>query len=232
MPYHEQPISYRPQNPPHTPFRQAQQAWDLRLGTATAQARNWRLAFFTLATSTALLAGSLAVLITQKRIVPILVGLNKETGEASVVGAVSKNQTQPGPLEVKYFLAQFIRFVRAISLDQVVIKQNWLRAYAFMRPEAAGLLNEMSQKDVNSPLNKIGKVLVTVQPLSILQIPETNSYQLRWRETVFAVHGPKLEEYTMLGTFILEIDPPEDEQTLQENPLGIFIKSFQWNREL
>jgi type IV secretory pathway TrbF-like protein len=36
----------------------------------------------------------------------------------------------------------------------------------------------------------------------------------------------------MLATFIIEIDPPKDEQTLQENPLGLFIKSFQWNREL
>jgi type IV secretory pathway TrbF-like protein len=114
----------------------------------------------------------------------------------------------------------------------VVIKQNWLKAYMFLRPEAAGLLNEITQKDTSSPLSKLGKVLVSVQPLSIVQIPETDSYQLRWKETVFATHGTKLEEYTMLATFIIEIDPPKDEQTLQENPLGLFIKSFQWNREL
>jgi type IV secretion system protein VirB5 len=178
------------------------------------------------------MAAGLVLLISQKRVVPIIVGLDKQTGEATVVGPADQSSKQPGPLEVKYFLAQFIRSVRSVSLDQVVIKQNWLRAYSYLRPEAAGLLNELTQKDSNSPLNKIGKVLVTVQPLSILQIPETSSYQLRWKETVFATHGTKLEEYTMLATFILEIDPPKDEQTLQENPLGIFIKSFQWNREL
>ena len=231
-PFLAHPSPFKPATPVETPFRQAQQAWDLRLGTAHAQAKNWRLAFFALCSITSIIGLSLAILISQQRVIPILVGLDKETGEATVVGPAEAHTKQPGPLEVKYFLAQFIRYVRTVSLDQVVIKQNWLRAYSFLRPEAAGLLNELTQKDTNSPLNKIGKVLVTVQPLSIVPIPETNSYQLRWRESVFATHGTKLEEYTMLATFILEIDPPKDEQTIQENPLGIFIKSFQWNREL
>ncbi len=231
-PFLAHPVSFKATTAPETPFRQAQQVWDQRQGTALAQAKNWRLAFFALSALTIVMGVSLITLASQQRIIPILVGLDKQTGEATVVGPAEERSAQPGPLEVKYFLAQFLRFVRTVSLDQVVIKQNWLKAYSFLRPEAAGLLNEMTQKDVNSPLNKIGKVLVTVQPLSILQIPETNSYQLRWRETVFATHGTKLEEYTMLATFILEIDPPKDEQTLQENPLGIFIKSFQWNREL
>jgi type IV secretory pathway TrbF-like protein len=231
-PFLAHPTSFKPNKAPETPFRQAQQAWDLRLGTASAQAKNWRLAFFALTALTALMGVSLVSLIAQKRVVPILVGLDKQTGEASVIGPAEQNTKQPGPLEVKYFLAQFIRFVRTVSLDQVVIKQNWLKAYMFLRPEAAGLLNEITQKDTSSPLSKLGKVLVSVQPLSIVQIPETDSYQLRWKETVFATHGTKLEEYTMLATFIIEIDPPKDEQTLQENPLGLFIKSFQWNREL
>ncbi len=231
-PFLAHPTSYKTTQGPETPFKQAQQVWDLRLGTASAQAKNWRLAFFALATLATLLALSLMSLIAQKRVVPILVGLDKQTGEASVIGPADYHTKQPGPLEIKYFLAQFIRLVRTVSLDQVVIKQNWLRAYSFLRPEAAGLLNELTQKDTASPLSKIGKVLVSVQPLSILQIPETNSYQLRWRETAFATHGAKLDEYTMLATFIIELDPPQDEQTLQENPLGLFIKSFQWNREL
>jgi type IV secretory pathway TrbF-like protein len=231
-PFLAHPVSFKPVAAPETPFRQAQQAWDLRQGTALSHAKNWRLAFFTVSALTIVMGISLVALISQQRIIPILVGLDKQTGEATVLGPAEQHTTSPGPLEVKYFLAQFLRFVRTVSLDQVVIKQNWLKAYSFLRPEAAGLLNEMTQKDANSPLNKIGKVLVAVQPLSIVQIPETPSYQLRWRETVYASHGTKLEEYTMLATFSIEIDPPKDQQTLQENPLGLFIKSFQWNREL
>jgi type IV secretory pathway TrbF-like protein len=113
-----------------------------------------------------------------------------------------------------------------------MIRQNWIKTYGFLRADAAALLNEMTQKDPNSPINKIGKVLITVQPLSIVKIPDTSSYQLRWQETVFSLHGQREDEYTMLATVIIELDPPKDEQTLQDNPLGLFIKSFQWNREL
>lgn len=231
-PFLAQPISFKPESPVTTPFRSAQQVWDARLGTATAQARNWRTAFFCTCALLVIMGISLISLINQQRVIPVMVGLDKQTGEPTVLGSVGEQNYQPGPMEVKFFLAQFIRYVRAVSLDPVVIKQNWLRAYSLLRPEAAGLLNELTQKDPNSPLAKIGKVLVSVQPLSIVQIPETNSYQLRWKETVFASHGTKLEEYTMLATFIIEFDPPSNEQTLQDNPLGIFIKSFQWNREL
>ncbi len=231
-PFLAQPISFKPDSSVTTPFRSAQQVWDARLGTATAQARNWRMAFFCTCALLVLMGLSLISLINQQRVIPVMVGLDKQTGEPTIIGSVEEHNYQPGPMEVKFFLAQFIRYVRAVSLDPVVIKQNWLRAYSLLRPEAAGLLNELTQKDPNSPLAKIGKVLVSVQPLSILQIPETNSFQLRWKETVFASHGTKLEEYTMLATFIIEFAPPSNEQTLQDNPLGIFIKSFQWNREL
>jgi type IV secretion system protein VirB5 len=231
-PFQTSPQSFKPNAAIETPYRAAQQAWDERLGSAVIQAKNWRFAF--LATCALLLCTSLSLfaLVHQQRIIPVVVALDKESGEPTVVGPVDQRKYQPGPLEIKYFLSQFIRFVRSVPLDQVVIKQNWLRAYAFMRKEAAGLLNEMTQKEADSPFNKIGKVLVSVQPLSILQIPDTSSYQLRWKETVYSSNGTKIQEYTMLATFIIEIDPPKDEQTLQENPLGVFIKNFQWNREL
>lgn len=167
-PFLAQPISFKPEAPVTTPFRSAQQVWDARLGTATAQARNWRMAFFCTCALLVIMGISLICLVNQQRVIPVMVGLDKQTGEPTIVGPVDEHNYQPGPMEVKFFLAQFIRYVRAVSLDPVVIKQNWLRAYSLLRPEAAGLLNEITQKDPNSPLAKIGKVLVSVQPLSIL----------------------------------------------------------------
>jgi type IV secretion system protein VirB5 len=231
-PYLTSPTSYKPSKNGETPYLAAQQEWDNRIGSVVSQARNWRYAFFSVA---ALLFGTIAALIilaNQQQVIPVVVALDKDSGEPTVVGPVDQKKYQPGPLEIKYFLSQFVRHVRSIPLDQVLIKQNWLRAYSFLRKDAAGLLNEMTQKDPNSPLKKIGKVLVTTQPISVLQIPDTDSYQMRWKETVYSSQGSKLEEYTMLATFIVELDPPKDSNTLQENPLGLFIKNFQWNREI
>ena len=226
------PVSMKPSTVPETPFMRAKQEWDHRMGATVVQAKNWRLAFFSLALLTLVLSLSLLAQVRQAKVIPVLVGIERERGEPVVLGAAAEKQYQLGALEIKYFLSQFIRYVRSIPLDPVVVKQNWLKAYAYLRRDAAGLLNEMTNSEAQSPLKQIGKVVVSVQPLSVVQVPETNSYQLRWRETAYSSSGQKLDEYTMLGTFLIEIDPPQDEKTLQENPLGIFIRSFQWNREL
>ena len=226
------PVPLRPKGIPETPFLRARQEWDTRMGDAVVRAKNWRLAFFSQAVFSALLLAAVIVQINKRQVIPILVGLDRERGEPTVLGPVDESKYQPGPLEVKYFLSQFIRFVRSVPSDSVVIKQNWLRAYSFLRKDAAGMLNELTNNNLDSPLKKIGKVVVSVQPLSVVQIPEANSYQVRWQETVYSAQGMKADEYTMLGTFVLEFEPPGDEQTIQENPLGLFIKSFQWNREL
>lgn len=226
------PVPMKPATVPETPFARAKQEWDLRIGTNVAQARNWRLAFFSMAIFSSILAASLFSQVQSAKVIPVLVGIDRERGEPTVIGPASKSQYQIGALEIKYFLSQFIRFVRSIPLDPVIVKQNWLRAYSYLRRDAAGLLNEMTNSETESPLKKIGKVVVSIQPISVVQVPETNSYQVRWRETAYSSGGQKLDEYTMLGTFLVEIEPPKDEQTLQENPLGLFIRSFQWNREL
>ena len=226
------PVNTKATLSPETPFKKAKQEWDERIGSSVVQARNWRTCCFITLVLSIILTGVIAYLVTQNRVIPIMVGLDKESGEAKAIGKVEDGVFSPGPLQIKYFLSQFIRFVRAVPLDQVVIKQNWLRAYTYLRSDASGLLNEITVKDADSPLKKIGKLIVSVQPISVIQIPDTNSYQMRWKETQYSAQGQKMDEYSMVGTFSIEIDPPKDEETIQENPLGLFIKSFQWNREL
>jgi type IV secretion system protein TrbF len=224
--------SMKPSETIDSPFLRAKQEWDLRMGSSIIQARNWRFAFVLAMVCSGLLGALNILQLSKANVIPVLVGLDKETGEPTVVGPAPSKQYKPGPLETKYFLSQFIRFVRSVPTDSVVIKQNWLRAYSFLRKDAASLLNEMTNKDEESPLKKIGKIIVSIQPISVVQIPDTDSFQVRWKETTYSSTGNKIEDYTMLGTFLIEIDPPKDEQTLKENPLGLFIKNFQWNREL
>lgn len=226
------PVSMKPRVPPQSPFQRAKDEWDGRIGSAVAQARNWRIAFMIMGLLTISLSAALIVQIHKEKVVPILVGLNPSTGEPTVLGEALPQAKKPGGLEVKYFLSEFIRYVRSVPLDQVMIKQNWKRAYSYLRKDAAAYLNELTQKDESSPLKKIGSLIVSVQPLSVVPIPDTDSFQVRWKESVFSSSGSKVDEYTMLGTFAIQIEAPTDEQMIQDNPLGIFIKSFEWNREL
>jgi len=217
---------------PETPYMQAKQEWDNRMGLSLAHAKNWRVAALVMMTATTLLSAALIVLSGQRKVFPIVIGLNATTGEPVVIGDPEKLKKQPGALEIKYFLSELIRLVRTVPLDPVLLKGNWLRSYSYLRKDAAGYLNQLTAEDKDSPLTKLGKKAVSVQPLSVVQIPETKSFQVRWRESVYTNSGQKLDEYSMLGTFTIEFEEPTNELSIRDNPLGIFVSSFQWNKEL
>lgn len=227
-----EPLNYKPSGHPVTPYLRAQQEWDDRIGATVVQARNWRVACIGALTISLVLAGGLIFLSTQNKTVPVIVGIDKERGEPVVFGKVSEHSYQPQAQEIKYFLSQFVTLVRGVPQDPVLIKQNWLKAYAFLRHDAANVLNDVTNKDPESPLKKIGAQTVIVQPLSVVQVADGNSFQARWEESIYNQQGNPVQRYTMNGVFTIELEPPRDEKALNQNPLGLYITNFQWNREL
>lgn len=226
------PQSYKPENSVETPYLRARKEWDERLGMTVVQAKNWRMAFML----SALLCLGLFLLnvyqVTQQKVVPFIVGVNEQTGEPRVFGKVDHKPYEPREEEIRYFLSQFVQYVRAVPSDPVVIKKNWLLAYQFLRPSASTLLNNITNTDINSPLKRIGQETATAALISVTRVAGSESFQVRWKEARFTKNGAPIEDYTMTGVFTFEIDTPEDEEALLANPLGLFITNFQWNREL
>jgi len=178
------------------------------------------------------LLGLSAQQISQHKVIPMVITVGATSGEAQVLGKAGTGTYAPGEPQIRYFLIQFIKFVRGVPSDSVVIKDNWLKAYRFLRSEAAQTLNLITNGDDAGPLKKIGQETVAVQPISVLFVQGSNSYQARWSETVYDKDGIATDTYTMTGLFTIEIEPPSTEEAVLVNPLGIFIKSFQWNRDL
>lgn len=226
------PANYLTKKAPETPFNRARAELDGLLGNATVRAANWRLAFFFTVLVTIGLTICLIHQVTTRKVIPVIVAIDKERGEPIVLGDANDRIHKPGELEIKYFLGQFIRDVRAIPSDPVVLKQNWIQAYAYMRKGAATLLNNLTNDDETNPLKKVGEVALLPQLLSIVQVPGSDAYQAHWKETLFNKESQKIDEYTMLGTFSVEVEVPTDLKSLNENPLGLYITDFQWNREL
>jgi len=227
-----EPLNVKPLQAPITPFLRAQQEWDDRIGATVVRAKNWRVAFVISSLTTLTLSLALIQQTAQSRVIPVVVGLDKERGEAVVLGRVTEGAFLPSVLEIKFFITHFINLVRNVPSDPVLIRQSWLKAYLFLRREAANQLNDITNKDESSPLKKIGAQTVTVQPVSVVQVAGSSSYQARWQETVYDDHGNQIENYIMNGVFTIELEPPRDEKILNENPLGLYIRSFQWNKEI
>ncbi len=230
---HIGPINcYKPLESVETPYLRAKQEWDTRIGTSVNQAKNWRVACFSMGLISLLLVISNMYQLSQSKIVPYLIAVNEKSGEPKIIGKIDTVDYEPREQEVKYFLGQFIQSVRGVSSDAVVIKRNWLNAYKFLKKEAATLLNNITNLDKASPLNNIGEQTITMQLISIVKVGESKSYQARWNENRFSKDGGLLESYTMTAVFTLEFEQPMDIETLNVNPLGIFITNFQWNKEL
>ncbi len=226
------PRSYKSAQPLETPFLRAKQQWDDRIGSSVVQAKNWRMAFFLSSLMSLTLLVACLYQVRERKIIPIIVGIDKERGEPVVIGPAGENSYKPQLQEIKYFLSQFITSVRSVPTDPVLIKHQWMRAYKFLRPEASNMLNDLTNKDENSPLKRIGEQTVIIKPISVTQVSETNSFQARWEEIIYEKQGSLKERYVMTGIFTIDLDPPRTEENLLVNPLGLFIKNFQWNREL
>ena len=119
---------------PETPYQKAKQVVDNRLGSALTRGKNWRLAFFGQTALCASLAGGLIWQGAQATIVPWVV----EVDETSGVKASGPAQTnfKPSDAQIANQLARFIKNVRSVSIDPVVLRDNWMNAYnyATIRP--------------------------------------------------------------------------------------------------
>ncbi len=211
---------------PITPYQKAAQLWDERIGSARAQAKNWRLmAFGALALSGGLSAGLLWQS-TQSRVTPYVVEVDK-FGEARAVAPAIQNY-QPTDAQIAWHLAQFIGNVRAISTDPVLVRKNWLAAYDFVTGRAALFLNDYARN--SDPFSQIGVKSVSTQVTSVVRASDA-SFQVKWTEQHFE-RGSLARTERWTAILAIAIQPPRMADALRKNPLGLFVNAIDWSREL
>ncbi|WP_306253764.1 conjugal transfer protein TrbF [Parvularcula sp. IMCC14364] len=221
----------RPQNHygesavPETPYQKAGQVWDERLGSARVQARNWRLAAFGLL----LLAGGLAIAVvwqgSRSIVTPYVVEVS-EHGTARAIGP-AMDAYSPTDAQIAWHLAEFIKLVRAVSIDPVVVRENWLQAYDYTTDRGAATLNEYARE--NDPFAEVGERSVSVEIISVVR-SSGDTFDIRWQETSFRQGRiEKTERYTASLTTVLT--PPRNVDTLRRNPLGIYVHGLDWSKD-
>ena len=217
---------YSDPSPAESPYQRAGKVWDERIGDARVQARNWRLAAFCSFGLSFLTLGGYIYERQNTHIATYVVPINEygRPGRIELAGRVYN----PTIAETGYFLADWVRLVRSKSIDPIVIRDDWRRAYAFVSGPAAGQLNDYAR--THDPFSRVGQEAVTVEIVSVLP-RSASTYQVQWRETTTDT-GVTSPPETWTGLFTVAINPPKTEQELRANPLGIFVTNLQWSREL
>ncbi|WP_296555463.1 conjugal transfer protein TrbF [Pigmentiphaga sp.] len=219
-------VRYADTPQPATPYQSAAQAWDQRIGSARVQAANWRLMAFGCLFLALLMAAGLVWRAGQSLVQPYVV----EVDQAGQVRAIGEAATpyKPSDAQIAHHLARFITLVRSVSIDPIVVRQNWLDAYEATTDRGAAVLNDHAR--TNDPFARIGQESVTVQVSSVVRASDA-SFQVRWTERRY-VNGAAagLERWTAVVSTVLQ--PPRTEEKLRRNPLGIYVNGLSWSREL
>jgi len=209
-----------------TPYQRAAQVWDERIGSARVQARNWRLmAFGGLALSTGL-SGGLLWQSLQSRVVPYVVEVDR-LGEARAVAPVASN-FQPTDPQIAWHLGRFITNVRSVSLDPVLMRQDWLSAYDYVTARGAKFLSEYARS--SSPFAEVGTRTVSVQVTSVVRASD-RSFQVKWTETAYE-HGSLSGTSRWTAILSVSVKPPRSAETLRKNPLGLYVDAIDWSKEI
>ncbi len=208
-----------------TPYKKARQHWDQRIGSARVQAANWRLIALLMAVLLLFCLGIIAWQMQSSRLIPYVVEVS-DKGHIRAIGPAEKHY-RPKDEQIAFHLADFITHIRSLPADPVIVRQNWLKAYAFVTGHAATTLSDHARK--NNPFKQLGSRTVAVEILSVVRASK-DSFQVRWKETVY-LNGSadSTTPYTALLTITLQ--PPVRKNILMNNPLGIFIKDLNWSAE-
>lgn len=210
---------------PATPYQRAAQAWDDRIGSARVQAKNWRLMAFASIALTSTFAAALLWMGGQSRVTPYVIEVDA-LGEVRAVGPAVERYV-PTDAQIAHHLATFIRSVRGVSIDPVVVRQNWLSAYDATTSEGALTLNEYASD--NDPFAEIGERSVAVDVTSVVRAGP-DSFTVRWIQRAFRQGAlESTERFTAVLSIVIE--PPRDAETLRRNPLGVYVHGLNWSED-
>lgn len=210
---------------PETPYQKAAQVWDERIGAARVQARNWRLMAFGCLALALGLSGGVVWQAGRSSVTPYVVEVDTR-GAVRAVGPAAEAY-RPTDAQIAWHLARFIENVRSLSIDPIVVRRNWLQAYAYATPQAANTLNAYARE--RDPFAAIGQRTVTVEVTSVVRA-SADSFDVRWRERTH-------ENGTLAGTarytavLTVRLQPPRTEAALRQNPLGIYVHGLNWSRD-
>ena len=219
-------VRYSDTPQPATPYQAAAQVWDERLGSARVQAKNWRLMAFGCLLLAMATAAGLLWRAGQSLVTPYVVEVD-HLGQVRAVGEAA-TPYQPSDAQIAYHLARFITDVRSLSIDPVVVRQNWLDAYGYTTDRGAAVLNDDAR--AHDPFAHVGRDSVSVDVSSVVRMSDA-SFQVRWVEHHYTDGAPSgTERWTAVLSHVVQ--PPRTEQQLRRNPLGIYINGLSWSREL
>lgn len=214
-----------------TPYMRARQEWDLRMGSAIVQARQWRRATLASLAVLGLAVIAMAYLGARPKVVPHIIEVD-HLGAAVYRGAAGESADAYVPSEaaIKYDLQRFLEDTRSVSSDAAVVKRNWLDAYALVTSKGGNMLTAYVSAPEHDPLRRSADgQRVSIEVVSEARVSQ-DTWQVDWREAQWDKSGaPAGEPVLMRGMFRVIVRAPKTEEAMRRNPIGLYIDELHWD---
>lgn len=220
-------MSNRPS--PDNPYLAARLEWNERYGGFVRAANAWR-AVAIISLTMALIGTSYALYqSTQVKLVPYIVEVDR-LGTPASAGFPAQIDYADARV-VRAMLGAFVASFKSITPDAVVQKQYIDRTYALLRT------TDPSTEKVNAwfrganPFERARTVTVSIEINNVVAL-SNQSYQIDWTEFERDRQGKELATRRFRGIATVTLSPPLDEATIRLNPIGLYVRDFDWTAQL
>lgn len=215
--------------PPENPYLAARQEWNERYGDYIQAARSWRLVGITALAIATIGFGYALFQSTQVKLVPYIVEVDK-LGTAVTAGTPQQIE-YADPRVVRATLGAFVSNLRSVTPDAVVQKQYIDRTYALLRTADPATEKVNAWYRGNSPFDKAKTATVAVEVSNIVAL-SSQTYQIDWTEYERDRKGKETASRRFRGIATVTLTPPQDEGVIRLNPIGLYLKDFEWTAQL
>ena len=211
------------------PYIAARMEWNERYGSYVKAAASWRIVGIT-GMLMAVIGFSYALYqSTQVKLVPYIVEVDK-LGTAATAGYPQQIE-YADPRVVRATLGSFVTNFRSVTPDTVVQKQYIDRAYAHLRSSDPATEKVNAWFRSNSPFDRAREKTVAIEVNNIVPL-SNQSYQIDWTEYERNRQGKEIATRRFRGIATVTLTPPQDEAVIRLNPIGLYLKDFDWTAQL
>lgn len=216
-------------NPPENPYLAARQEWNERYGSYVKAAAGWRIVGIT-GMLMAVIGFSYALFqSTQVKLIPYIVEVDK-LGTAASAGFPQQIEYADTRV-VRATLGSFVSNFRSVTPDAVVQKQYIDRTYALLRTSDPATEKVNAWFRSSSPFDKAKTTTVAIEVNNIVAL-SPQSFQIDWTEFERDRKGKETAVRRFRGIATVTLTAPQDEGVIRLNPIGLYLRDFDWTAQL
>ncbi|QOF75448.1 conjugal transfer protein TrbF (plasmid) [Aminobacter sp. SR38] len=215
--------------PPENPYLAARQEWNERYGSYVKAAAGWRIVGIT-GMFMAVIGFAYALFqSTQVKLIPYIVEVDK-LGTSAHAGYPQQIEYADTRV-VRAALGSFVSNFRSVTPDAVVQKQYIDRTYALLRTSDPATEKVNAWFRSSSPFDKARTATVAIEVNNIVALSQ-QSFQLDWTEFERDRKGKETAVRRFRGIATVTLTPPQDEGVIRLNPIGLYLRDFDWTAQL